>query len=114
MYLLGNKLTYLSALDYYSLLWHKHLGLASLSLLNILVIKDQVLGLPKSRFKKDKVCGAGAKGKHVKSSFKSNKVVSTSGILELLHMNLCGPIRVQSKGGKRYMFTIINDYSRYT
>lgn len=109
-----NKLMRLSVWNDDSLLWHKHLGHASFSLLNQFVRKDLLLVLSKSKFTEDKVCDACAKGKHVKSSLKLNKLVSTSRPLELLHMNLCGPIKVQSKYRKRYLFFIVADYSRYT
>ncbi|GJZ12805.1 retrovirus-related pol polyprotein from transposon TNT 1-94 [Tanacetum coccineum] len=34
--------------------------------------------------------------------------------LELLHMDLCGPMRVASINGKKYILVIIDDYSRFT
>ncbi|GKC28976.1 retrovirus-related pol polyprotein from transposon TNT 1-94 [Tanacetum coccineum] len=34
--------------------------------------------------------------------------------LHLLHMDLCGPIRIASLNGKRYVLVIVDDYSRYT
>nr|GEW64942.1 hypothetical protein [Tanacetum cinerariifolium] len=34
--------------------------------------------------------------------------------LHLLHMDLCGPMRVVSINGKRYVLVIVDDYSRYT
>ncbi|GKF84419.1 retrovirus-related pol polyprotein from transposon TNT 1-94 [Tanacetum coccineum] len=34
--------------------------------------------------------------------------------LYLLHMDLCGPMRVQSANWKRYILVIIDDYSRFT
>nr|GEZ08900.1 integrase, catalytic region, zinc finger, CCHC-type, peptidase aspartic, catalytic [Tanacetum cinerariifolium] len=34
--------------------------------------------------------------------------------LELLHMDLCGLIRVDSINGKKYILVIVDDYSRYT
>ncbi|GKE40995.1 retrovirus-related pol polyprotein from transposon TNT 1-94 [Tanacetum coccineum] len=34
--------------------------------------------------------------------------------LELLHMDLCGPMRVASINGKKYILMIVDDYSRYT
>nr|GEX29372.1 hypothetical protein [Tanacetum cinerariifolium] len=34
--------------------------------------------------------------------------------LHLLHMDLCGPMRIASINGKRYVFVIMDDYSRYT
>nr|GFB18260.1 hypothetical protein [Tanacetum cinerariifolium] len=34
--------------------------------------------------------------------------------LQLLHMDLCGPMRVASINGKKYVLVIADDYSRYT
>nr|GEU72524.1 putative ribonuclease H-like domain-containing protein [Tanacetum cinerariifolium] len=39
---------------------------------------------------------------------------SSKGRLNLLHMDLCGPMRVASINGKKYILVIIDDYSRYT
>lgn len=107
------ELTCFSALNNDSLFWHKRLGHASFSLLNKLILKDLVVGLPKSKFKDENFCDGCEIGKHVKSSFKSNKVTSTTRPLELLHMDMCGPMRV-GRGEKRYVFMIVDDYSRFT
>ncbi|XP_070010492.1 uncharacterized protein [Nicotiana sylvestris] len=87
----------LKAIDDETELWHRRMGHASFSLLNKLIQKDLVHGLPMSQFKMQKVCDACASGKDVKSSFKPKRDVSTSKPLELLHMDLCGPMRVQSR-----------------
>ncbi|GKD07280.1 retrovirus-related pol polyprotein from transposon TNT 1-94 [Tanacetum coccineum] len=34
--------------------------------------------------------------------------------LQILHMDLCGPMRVESFNGKKYVLVIVDDYSRYT
>ena len=36
----------------------------------------------------------------------------TQGILDYIHSNLWGPSKVPSLGGKRYMLTFVNDFSR--
>ncbi|GKC35347.1 retrovirus-related pol polyprotein from transposon TNT 1-94 [Tanacetum coccineum] len=41
-------------------------------------------------------------------------VPNSTQILHLLHMDLCGPMRVTSINGKRYVLVIVDDYSRYT
>ena len=33
--------------------------------------------------------------------------------LELIHMDHCGPMKVRSKGGHRYVFVVVDDYSRF-
>ena len=40
--------------------------------------------------------------------------VQTSRPLELLHINLMGPARVQSLGGKKYILVVVDDFTRYT
>jgi len=109
-----NHVTCLSALEDDVMLWHKRLGHASLSLLNKLVSEDLVVGLPSIKYNDDKVCDTCAKGKQVRTSFKPKKYVSTSRPLELLHVDLCGPMRITSRGRKKYVFVIVDDYSRFT
>jgi len=96
------------------MLWHKRLGYESLSLLSKLFSRDLVVGLPSIKHNDDKVCDACARGKQVRTSFKSKNCVSTSQPLELLHVDLCGPMRITSGGGKTYMFVIVDDYCRFT
>jgi len=31
----------------------------------------------------------------------------------MVHMDLCGPMKVRSRGGSRYVFVLVDDYSRY-
>jgi hypothetical protein len=70
--------------------------------------------LPKIKFVKDKICDACQLGKQHKTSFPKKKYISTSRPLQLLHMDLFGPNRVASLGGKLYTFVIVNDFSRFT
>jgi len=109
-----NNLTCLSSLNDDVMLWHKRLGHASLFLLNKLVSKDLVVGLPSIKYNDGKVCDACAKGKQVRNSFKLKNCVSTTRPLELLHVNLCGPVKITSRGGKRYVLVVVDDYSRFT
>jgi len=50
----------------------------------------------------------------VKSSFKSKDIVSTSRPLELLHIDLFGPVNTASLYGSKYGLVIYDDYSRWT
>ncbi|GJR12836.1 retrovirus-related pol polyprotein from transposon TNT 1-94 [Tanacetum coccineum] len=47
-------------------------------------------------------------------SFKTKTTPSSKRRLQILHMDLCGPMRVESFNGKKYVLVIIDDYSRYT
>jgi len=104
----------LSALNDDSWLWHRRLGHASMHLLSKLSKKEVVRGLLNLPFQKDKICDACQFGKQVRSSFKSILEISTTRPLQLLHMDLFGPSRTTSLGGKHYAFVIVDDFSRYT
>ncbi|KAK2388390.1 putative mitochondrial protein [Trifolium repens] len=75
---------------------------------------DLVNGLPKISFDLDKVCESCTRGKQVKSSFKPKKFISTNKTLEMLHIDLFGPVKTTSLGGKNYGFVIVDDFSRFT
>ena len=60
----------------------------SSSLLNKLISKDLVRGLPKMKFAENKICEACVKGKQIRSSFKPKNQVTSSRTLELLHMDV--------------------------
>jgi len=96
-----------------SWLWHRRLANIHMHYLNRLASKELVIGLPKLKFERDKLCEACQKGKQTKSSFKQLKVVSSFRPLELLHMDLFGPSRTMSLGGNYYGL-VIDDYSRFT
>ena len=52
--------------------------------------------------------------KIVKSSFKVKDIVSNSRPLELLHIDLFGPVSTASLYGSKYGLVIVDDYSRWT
>ena len=65
--------------------------------------KDELVrGLSKINFQKDKVCEAFQMGNQIKNSFKNKNLISTTRPLELLHIDLFGPSRTPSLGGKSY------------
>ncbi|GKD23268.1 retrovirus-related pol polyprotein from transposon TNT 1-94 [Tanacetum coccineum] len=68
-----------------------------------------------------KVASLMAHASYTKSMGKSKKayhppkpVLNSKQRLHLLHMDLCGPMRVKSINGKRYILLIVDDYSCYT
>ncbi|XP_075095412.1 uncharacterized protein LOC142173690 [Nicotiana tabacum] len=105
---------YLASISDDPWLWHKKFGHASMHLIVKLSKHDLVVGLPKLNFSRSYVCDACQIGKQTRNSFKSKDIVSTTKPLQLLHMDLFGPTRTASIGGKRYTFVIVDDYSRFT
>ncbi|GKD49131.1 retrovirus-related pol polyprotein from transposon TNT 1-94 [Tanacetum coccineum] len=53
-------------------------------------------------------------GKSKKESHKPKPEPSTNERLQMLCMDLCRPMRVESINGKRYILVIVDDYSRFT
>jgi hypothetical protein len=69
-----------------------------------------VLGLTDVCFEKDKPCAACQAGKQVGTTHQSKNVMTTSRPLELLHMDLFGPVAYLSIGGSKYGLVILNDF----
>nr|GEZ68333.1 retrovirus-related Pol polyprotein from transposon TNT 1-94 [Tanacetum cinerariifolium] len=53
-------------------------------------------------------------GKSTKKTHKPKSEDTNQEKLYLLHMDLCGPMRVKSVNGKKYILVIVDDYSRFT
>ncbi|KAJ9545329.1 hypothetical protein OSB04_025036 [Centaurea solstitialis] len=95
-------------------LWHKRLSHLNFKTINQPCINNLVVGLPNFRYTKVSLCSACEKGKQTRASFKSKQISSISSPLQLLHMDLFGPVNVQSIAGKKYTLVIVDEYSRYT
>jgi transposase InsO family protein len=75
---------------------------------------EHILGLTNVHFEKDRVCSACQAGKHVGVHHPRKNIMTTDRPLELLHMDLFGPIAYISIGGSKYCLVIVDDYSRFT
>ncbi|GKB99025.1 integrase, catalytic region, zinc finger, CCHC-type containing protein [Tanacetum coccineum] len=73
-------------------------------------ISDMAASSP-FKYGKDHLCSACERGKSKKVSHPLKLVPSDHSKLELLHMDLCGPMRVASINGKKYILVIVDDYS---
>jgi transposase InsO family protein len=82
--------------------------------LHKLLKEDHVLGLTDVCFEKDRPCAACQAGKQVGSTHHSKDVMTTSRPLELLHMDLFGPVAYLSIGGSKYGLVIVDDFSCFT
>jgi transposase InsO family protein len=95
-------------------LWHHRLAHVGMKNLHKLLKGDHVLGLTDVCFEKDRPCAACQAGKQVKNTHHSKNVMTTSRPLELLHMDLFGPVAYLSIGGSKYGLVIVDDFSRFT
>ncbi|GJT40247.1 retrovirus-related pol polyprotein from transposon TNT 1-94 [Tanacetum coccineum] len=95
-------------------LWHRRLFHLNFDHINLLSKKDIVIGLPKLKYIKDQLCSSCELSKAKRNSFKAKAVPSSKRRLNLLHMEFCGPMRVASINGKKYILVIVDNYFRYT
>ncbi|GJW83317.1 retrovirus-related pol polyprotein from transposon TNT 1-94 [Tanacetum coccineum] len=95
-------------------LWHRRLSHLNFDTINLLYNKDIMNSLPKLKYVKDQLCSSCELGKAKISTSKTKTVPSSKGQLNLLHMDLCGPMRIESINGKKYILVIVDAYSRYT
>nr|GFB39352.1 retrovirus-related Pol polyprotein from transposon TNT 1-94 [Tanacetum cinerariifolium] len=97
-----------------SWLWHQRLSHLNFVTINNIVKNNLVQGLPKMKFEKDHLCSACEQGKIHRKHHKSKTAIASNKSLYLIHMDLCGPMHVQSINRKRYVLVVVDDYSRYT
>ncbi|GJV28058.1 retrovirus-related pol polyprotein from transposon TNT 1-94 [Tanacetum coccineum] len=97
-----------------SWLWHRRLSHLNFGTLNKLAKDGLARGIPRLKFQKDHLCSACALGKSKKSSHQPKVEDTNQEKLYLLHMDLCGPIRMASINRKKYILVIVNNYSRFT
>ncbi|GJS84377.1 putative ribonuclease H-like domain-containing protein [Tanacetum coccineum] len=85
-----------------AVLWHRRLGHVNFKNINKLVKDNLVRGLPSKTFKLDHSCVACRKGKQHRASCKKIEERTVREPLELLHMDLFGPVSVESINKKKY------------
>ncbi|GJY99355.1 retrovirus-related pol polyprotein from transposon TNT 1-94 [Tanacetum coccineum] len=97
-----------------SKLWHRRLGHVNFKNINKLVKGHLVRGLPSKVFVNDHTCVACKKGKQHKASCKAKLDRIIRKPLELLHMDLFGPVSIESINKKRYCLVVTDDFSRFS
>lgn len=94
-----------------TLLWHKRYAHLSFKGLNLLAQKGMVKGFPRLD-KSSKVCAECMVGKQHRESLSKKSAWRTTKRLELIHVDICGPIKPESNSKKRYFITFIDNFSR--
>ena len=98
-----------NAMDMYTSLWHRRLSHISEKGLDCLAKKDVLPGLKSAELEKCSHCMA---GKQIRVSFKKHPPLKKSELLELVHFDVCGPLKVKSFTGALYFVTFIDDCSK--
>nr|GEY64396.1 hypothetical protein [Tanacetum cinerariifolium] len=97
-------------------LWHHRLNHLNFGTINDLAQKDLVRGLPKLKFEKDHMCSACQLVKSKKATHQRKTINTIMEVSHTLHMDLCGPLGVQSINGGNIFYsssTTIQDLMAY-
>ena len=94
-------------------LWQLRFGHLNFGGLNLLHRKGMVRGLPLIE-KPDSLCEGCILGKQNRESFPSGKSIRAKAPLEILHSDLCGPMKIPSLASSHYMLTFIYYFTRKT
>nr|GFA91198.1 hypothetical protein [Tanacetum cinerariifolium] len=92
-----------------SWLWHQRLSYLNCDTINDLTRNDLVVGRPKFKYHKEHLCPSCEQGKSKRASHPPKPVPNSRQRLHLLHMDLCGPMRIASINGKRALCYPKND-----
>ena len=96
-----------------SWLWHLRYGHLNFGGLDLLSKKNMVRGLP-SINQPDQLCEGCLLGKQFRKSFPKESNSRAQKPLELIHTDVCGPIKPTSLGKSNYFLLFIDDFSRKT
>jgi hypothetical protein len=97
-----------------SWLWHRRLAHVGMRNLPKLQEDGHLLGLINIVFEKDRPCRACQAGKQVEVHHHAKNIMTATRPLEMLHMDLFGPITYISIGANKYGIVIIDDYYHFT
>ena len=95
-------------------LWHQRLGhlnfhdLVKASRMEAIVDLPMIYQVDKGK------CGPCQLGKQTRTPHKKTTCIFYFRNLELFHLDLMGPTRTASLGGKKYILVVVDDFSQYT
>ena len=92
--------------------WHERLGHVNETSLRSMANENLVLGMKLPKNQEMGICEICIKGKQAQTPFKNSQRKSKE-LLEIVHTDICGPMRTKSIGGAQYFAVFIDDLSRW-
>nr|GEU62318.1 zinc finger, CCHC-type [Tanacetum cinerariifolium] len=93
-------------------LWHARLGHLNFESLRSMAQRDLVHGIPAIKHT-TQICDVCLIGKHSRAPFPKKEKARSNSPLDLVFGDLHGPITPPTPSGKKYIFLLVDDYSRY-
>jgi transposase InsO family protein len=92
--------------------WHERLGHANFGSLEKMGRMEMVRGLPPISHA-EQFCDTCVLAKHRRGVFPKQSKYHVDKALELVHDDLCGPVKPATPGGRRYFLLLVDDATRY-
>ncbi|GJT66662.1 zinc finger, CCHC-type containing protein [Tanacetum coccineum] len=109
---IGTPVCLLANLKEDTWLWHARLGHLNFESLKSMAQRDLVHGIPAIKHT-TQICDVCLIGKHSRAPFPKKAKARSTSPLDLVYGDLCGPITPPTPSGKKYIFLLVDDYSRY-
>ncbi|GKA70358.1 zinc finger, CCHC-type containing protein [Tanacetum coccineum] len=109
---IGTPVCLLANLKDTTWLWHARLGHLNFESLKTMTQRDLVHGIPTIKQTKQ-ICDVCLIGKQNRAPFPKKAKTRSTSPLDLVYGDLCGPITPPTPSGKKYIFLLVDDYSRY-
>ncbi|GJW51328.1 zinc finger, CCHC-type containing protein [Tanacetum coccineum] len=109
---IGTPICLLAYLKDTTWLWHARLGHLNFESLKTMTQRNLVHGIPTIKHA-TQICDVCLIGKHSRTPFPKKAKARSTSPLDLVYGDLCGPITPPTPSGKKYIFLIVDDYSRY-
>ncbi|KAD3640229.1 hypothetical protein E3N88_29452 [Mikania micrantha] len=114
IYVQGHPCLFSKASFKESNLWNRRLGHVNLKNMNQLVKHGLVRGLPMKDFRCDENCSACLKGKQHKVSFPPIGDPKSTACLQVLHMDIFGPVRIMNEAAKYIIHFVLYVEKQYS
>jgi hypothetical protein len=93
--------------------WHERLGHLNEASLQKMTKDDVALGVKFQKSEKLGICEVCIKGKQTQTPFPNSEQPRTTKLLEIVHTDVCGPMKTMSKAGAKYFAVFVDDFSRW-
>lgn len=94
--------------------WHRIFGHLDPEAIKYMHNKNMIDGLQIADCGLKLQCETCIKAKTTRHPFPKKSQSKSKAILDLIHTDVCGPMQTESNGKKRYILTLIDDFSKYT
>ncbi|GJZ92498.1 zinc finger, CCHC-type containing protein [Tanacetum coccineum] len=102
----------LANVDNQAWLWHARLGHLNFDDINKMTRKNLVEGIPRINHA-GQICDACLLGKHSRTPFPNQAKFRSKNPLDLVYGDLCGPISPATYSGKKLIFLLVDDCTRF-